>query len=267
MKWVRAVPLEGFLWSKWGINLGRFSSVVSFNYEIPLHIATEGTFPDWVLHSHPAERPRFVPRVDFCMAQLNQWELDLTPFKTFDDYLSSLNRKQRCNYQRTEKCFHNMGCSFSEIEGDWSDYADRAYELYNQVASKYMQIYDRGFFHAIAKLPAYKLICAWQGEKLIGSLVMIEESTVVHSALCGLDYACSKKSFTYSKLHYEFLRLAIRAGRYKIADVGITADQAKKTLGFSPRSAVIDIFVPNSFLSFILRHSFSKFNFTRFLQH
>ena len=123
-----------------------------------------------------------------------------------------------------------------------------------------MLIYDLGFFRAIAKLPAYKLICAWYGEQLIGTLVMVEELSIVHSMVCGLDYEHSKMSFTYSKLYYEFIAQAIAAGNFKIADAGVTADQAKKLLGLAPRPAVVEISVQSTLLRAILRlvHPFVK---------
>ena len=257
MKWICAKPMQGFsslhegvLWDPCGIDIGPFFSLISFNVETSL---PHESIPSVVIHSHPVDQLTIVPRVDFCIDRLTQWELDLSSLKSFDDYLERLNYKQRYNYSRTEKCFGDHGCKITVIEGDWSDYCDRAYELYHNVAGKYMQIYDRGFFRAVAKLPAYKLICAWHGPELIGTLVMIEEVSTVHSMLCGLDYVHSKKSFTYSKLHYEFIRQAIVASKYKVADMGVTADSAKKTLGLSPRPAVIDIFVRNRFFSSLMR--------------
>ena len=257
MKWISARPLEGFsslheglLWDSCGLRIGRFSSVISFNAETAL---PRESVPAVTIHYHPIDQPMSVPRVDFCIDQLTQWELDLTPFKSFNDYLNQLNHKQRYNYSRTEKSFANCGCRVSLIEGDWSEYAERAYELYHNVAAKYMQIYDLDFFRTIAKLPSYKLICAWFGPKLIGTVVTIEEASTIHSMGCGLDYLNSKKSFTYSKLHYEFIRHAIEAGKFKVANTGVTADQAKKTLGLSPKAAVIEISVQNAFFGAILR--------------
>jgi predicted N-acyltransferase len=264
MKWISAKPLEGFsslhegmLWNFLGLKIGRFSSVISFNVETDLPREAISTL---IFHSHPLDHPIRVPRVDFCIDELTQWALDLTPFKSFTDYLNQLNYKQRYNYARTEKCFTNCGCSMTIIEGDWSDYAERAYELYSNVAAKYMQIYDLGFFRAIAKSPTHKLLCARHGQKLIGTLVMAEEVSTIHSMGCGLDYVHSKKSFTYSKLHYEFIRHAVAAGKFKVADAGITADQAKKILGLSPKPAVIEISADSALLRTLLRlaHLFLK---------
>lgn len=257
MKWISAKPLqgfsslnEGFIWNSLGLKFGRISSLISFNVEtsLPREIASPIT-----IHSHPSNETS-VARPDFRIDQLKQWELDLTPFKSFDDYLTDqLNCKQRSNYHRTEKHFTDSGCTFTIIEGDWSAYADKAYSLYHNVASKYMQIYDLGFFHATAKLQGYNLICAWQGDKLIGTVVMIEEGSTIHSMGCGLDYQYSKKSYSYSKLHYEFIRYAIDKGRFKVADAGVTADQAKESLGMCSKPAVIEIFVQNPLLRGVLR--------------
>lgn len=257
MKWIRAKPLknfssqhEGVLLSLFGLELVHISSVMSFNVMTPLPRELNKTF---TIHTHPVEGSQKKSRADFCIEDLRQWAMDLTPFKTFDDYLHHLNYKQRYNHQRTDECFAQQGCKVNVIDGDWSEYADRAYALYHHVASKYTQIFDIDFFRTIAKLPNYKLICAWCDQKLIGAIVTVEEGTTIHSMVCGLDYLYSKRSFTYSKLHYEFIRHAIASGRFKSADVGVTADQAKKTLGFSPTPAIVEITAKNRLIRGVLR--------------
>lgn len=266
MKWISSKPLESFssfhegaLCNFFGLKIYRFSCEISFNNETALTLKST---PTLTIHSHPSDCPTMVPRVDLLIDHLTQWELDLTLFKSFSDYLAHLNYKHRYNYSRTEKSFSDYGCQVSLIEGDWSAYAEGAYALYHNIASKYMPIYDLEFFRAIAKLPNYKLICAWFEKKLIGIIVVAEETFTTHSMLCGLDYMHSKKSFAYSKLHYEFIRQAIDTGRFKVADVGVTADHAKKTLGFAPKPAVVEIYAPGIFLSNILRlaNLFLKFS-------
>lgn len=260
MKWLSAKPLKGYSSLHEGVlsnlpflKMGHFSSVISCNIESEL--PPESTHASTIIHTRPLNYPQIVPRVDFCINHLEQWELDLTSFKTFDDYLDHLDAKKRYNYFRTEKHFAEYGCTISVIEGDWSEYAEKAYELYHHVATKYMQIYDLSYFQSIAKLPDYKLICCWFGDKLIGSLVLAKENSIAHSMLCGLDYAHSKKSFTYSKLHYEFIRQAIASGNYKMVNSGVTANQAKGILGMSSKPAVVEIYVQNPLLAGLLRFS------------
>lgn len=257
MKWIHAFPdigcaalHEGYLWRGWG----RFSSLISFNEEVALPQIDSNL----TIYTRPINAPSKVSHVDMCIKPLRKWVLDISEIKSFDDYLHYLNHKQRYNYFRTETCFEKYGCTLTVIPGDWSEHVGRVFELYSHVAGKYMQIYDIDYFRRVAKLPGHTLVCAWHGTDLIGCLVLVEEGNVLHSTLCGLDYAYSKKSFTYSKLHYTFIRYAIESGKIKMVDSGVTADQPKKTLGFTAKEIAIDISV-NGVLFRALVHLFNMF--------
>ena len=125
MEWLSAKPLDGFsslheglLWNFCGLRIGHFSGVISFNVATGLSHESALT-----LHSRSLDRPMLVPHVDFRIEELTQWELDLTPYQSFKEYLEHLNYKQRYNHCRTEKCFADYGCKVTVIKGDWSDYA------------------------------------------------------------------------------------------------------------------------------------------------
>ncbi|QLH35448.1 MAG: hypothetical protein HWD61_04235 [Parachlamydiaceae bacterium] len=54
-------------------------------------------------------------------------------------------------------------------------------------------------------------------------------------------------------MHYEFIRYAIEARKYTLADIGPTANEAKSTLGFQPISACMDVWGHHWALKSVLR--------------
>lgn len=243
MKWLSAKPLDGYsslhqgaLFSLFGRDYLHFSCVISFN----LDKAPRNDLTTMTIYSHPVIESKSFNSL-FTITHFVQWQMNIEHFKSFSDYLAYLNHKQRRNYFKVIEHFKKFGCKLKLENDDWSQHVDRIYELYCNVAKKYIKIYNKEFFKIIAKRSEYKLITAWHGKELIADLVYVEEGAVIHAMMGGLDYKHSKLSFAYSALHYEFISEAIRIGKYKIADAGVTADAAKHNLGFEPMPAVVEI--------------------------
>lgn len=191
---------------------------------------------------------------DFTINNLKRWRLDISTYHTFSDFLTSLSRSRSKKYHSTQKAFYNCGASLSVIEDDWSQHAEEVYHLYSNVAKRHgAQLYDLNFFRTIAKLKEYHLMCLWYQDALIGALVMIDEEPIYHSMLCGLDYEHSQKLRAYSLMHYEIIRLAIEAQKFKTVDIGLTANRLKEIMGYRPVSASLDINAKNFLLKHLLR--------------
>ncbi len=188
----------------------------------------------------------------FWMQNINRWSLDLSPYRTMDAYVKGLTRWHRCNYEKSRKLFTLYGCEASLIEGDWSEHALRAYQLYANVAKKHKEsLYDYPYFQAIAKRPDYKLICAWFQGEMVAMFLLEEEGDTIHSTCCGMDYHHSTASCAYSWLHYALIEQAI--GRHKTFDVGISADNAKQAIGFTPIPSSMDIYSKSGVIRSLLR--------------
>ncbi len=227
------------------------SVIFNFNLQTPL---LQNPQAQLTFHVRDSNQPPLLEKPDFCITNLKRWRLDISQFSSFTNYLQKMKRKHYMRYNETKKTFTDYGAKISLIEGDWSQYVDMFYPLYMKVAEKHgTQLYDINFFRMVAKNSSYKLLCAWYNNLLIGALVLVDEQPVFHSICCGLDYEHSKNSQAYSQLHYEFIRLAIESKKYTIADVGITADQAKSNLDFQPVSACMDIWVHNRCIRPLLR--------------
>ncbi len=190
---------------------------------------------------------------DFSFTNMIRWRLDLTNIQTFEDYVQKLNCKQHKNFRHTLYKFESYKAKISIIESDWSDYADAVYTLYANVASKHPpEIYDRNFFRQIAKMKAYKLIYATYDDKMIGAVVICEEAWVIHSICCGLDYEHTTPCYAYSWMDYAFIRYAIESKKFKYADLGFTADDAKRALNFMPISYRMDVYANHRLIRWLL---------------
>lgn len=192
--------------------------------------------------------------VDFSINQLQRWRMNIANFKSFTDYLQTLKSNHAKNYKKTQNLFERSGAKISLITGDWSQVAEKVYQLYLNVAKRHQsQLYDLSYFKAIAKIREYQLICIFNQDEMISVLIILDEEPVYHSMLVGFDYVHSKKINAYSLLHYEFIRLSIATGKHSKVDAGITASKAKSMLQFMPINSCMDISAKNYLAKKILR--------------
>jgi Acetyltransferase (GNAT) domain len=257
--WITAAPLEHYsslnelsLFPLLGLPFPwpqkHFFVQFSFNLHTPLQIDPKACI---IFHARDADLQPARPDVCFSM-NFNRWRLDISPFQNWEDYFSSLKRWHKCNYKKSKEKFETYGCTVTFEEDDWSKYAEEAYRLYGNVAGRHGDwLYDRHFFKEIAKRPDYKLICAWFQGEMIGVFILQEEDTTLHSIACGLDYHHSTASYAYSWLHYALIEAVI--GKYQTIDIGLTADESKQMIGFSPVPSVIDIYASG----FVTKHLLS----------
>lgn len=257
-----AVPLEKFsslnkipVLSLIGIKSSSPCISVIFNFNLQTNLKDPPS-SQFTFHMRNADAPPIETNPDFCISNLTRWSLDISPYTSFMHYLQKMNRKHYKRYNETQTAFTKYGAKLSFIEGDWSQYADDVYKLYINVAQKHgAQLYDLNFFRLAAKDSHYKLMCIWYKLKLIAALIVIDEQPIFHSMCCGLDYEHSKKCLAYSQMHYEFIRIAIDSKKYKIADIGPTANDAKSMLGFEPVSSCLDVWAHNRLIRGFLRLS------------
>jgi predicted N-acyltransferase len=227
-----------------GLNIGlpckHFFVQFSFNLHTPLKILPQAYL---TLHTHDANAPASPPDYCYSFTDLKRWRLDISSYRSFDDYLDSLIRWHRCNYTKSKKKFLGYGCEIRFIEMDWSEHVEQVYQLYVNTSRRYQHwLYDLNFFQEIAKRLDYKLISAWFQGRMVGFFLLQEELPTLHSICCGLDYLHSSASYAYSWMHYALIEHAITAHKYQNVDVGLSADEAKKTIGFKPVLSRMDIY-------------------------
>lgn len=249
--WVTALPLENYSslhevspleflgWRTFWPNKRMFLQLCC-NLHTPLTLDPSAYL---TFDVRDADLPPRSPGCCYSISNFNRWRLDISSYHSIDDYLKKSIRWHRCNYAKSKRVFTNYGCHVTVIEEDWTEYVEEAYHLYAMVAQRHGDwLYDIDFFRASAKHPNYKLLCAWLGNEMIGMFVLQEELPTLHSICCGLDYHHSSASYAYSWMHYVLIEYAIEAQKYQTVDVGLTADDSKKTIGFDAVPSRMDIY-------------------------
>lgn len=259
---MKASPLENYSslhelsiaellgWKIGGLDT-RFFVQFSFNLHTPLKIHPEAYL---TIHTTDADSPPGAANCCCSITNFKRWGLDISSYTSMKDYLENTARWHRCNYAKSKKTFLHYGCEVTFVEEDWSRYVESVHKLYANVSHRYSHwLYDIHFFHEIAKRPDYKLLCAWFEGTMIGVFVLQEEFSTLHSICCGFDYHHSTVSYAYSWMHYAFLDYAISAQKYQNVNVGLSADDAKKTIGFKPTSSKMDIYSKGKMTSGLLK--------------
>lgn len=263
-RWVTAIPLRDFS-SLHEVSLLGIANISSqwahFFMQFDCNINTPMTIhPKAYITFHFRDEGKLLDAPNFCYSftNLKRWRLDISRYRSFEDFIMSSKRWYRCTYEKAAKLFKNYGCSTSIIENDWSEYAKEAYQLYANVASKHGNwIFDLNFFETLAKRGDSKLFCAWYEDKMIAVFVVQPELSVLHSIVCGLDYIHSRPSFCYSWLHYLVIKYGIEK-KYKIIEAGMTEDRSKGAIGFEAIPCSLDIHSKGMIVAPILRF-ISKF--------
>jgi predicted N-acyltransferase len=260
--WLKATPLEKYsslheLSLTGLIGLDRFLPdkkfyvQFDFNLHTPFHPLPEAYL---IFQTQDADKAPKQANSCYSITDFNRWRMDISSYNSFQNYLDSLIRWHRCNFNKSEKNFAAAGCTVSMIKGDWSQYVDAVYGLYANVARKHNdKLYDLHFFRMLAKREDSQLLCAWLNGNMIGMFVLIEELPTLHSICCGLDYEHTSESYAYSWLNYELVRLAIESQKYQFVDVGMTADDSKKLIGFSPIPSRMDLYTNGVITRGVLR--------------
>lgn len=249
--WELATPLECysslnqlsfFDLVRWPFNWPKkqFYLQFSFNLHTPLKIDPRAYL---IFHLRDATMAPSSPNRCYTIKSLTRWRLDIKNFQSMEDFLLKAKRRHRNSYAKSKKFFTEYGCSTTVMKGDWTKYVPEAYSLYAKIAERHGEwLYDLHFFKQIAKRPDYKLLAAWFQGTMIGMTVIQEEPPTFHSICGGLDYFHSSHCCAYSWLHYALIEEAIKAGQFQNVDVGLTADEAKNNIGFSPIPSCMDIY-------------------------
>lgn len=224
---------------------------MAFNFNLQAPIAIPPAQLTFNLRDASQLRPS---TVDLTINQIKRWRMDISSFRDFNDYLSTLKSNYKKNYLNTIKAYQAYGAEIRIIDGDWSEHASTVYQLYRNVAKRNRsQLYDRRYFNEIAKINAYKLISVWHANVMVSVLVIFDEQPVYHSMLCGFDYVHSRNLFAYSLVHYELIRLAIATTQHTTVDIGITANIAKAMMNFKAIPVCMDITARNPLLKLTLK--------------
>jgi predicted N-acyltransferase len=234
----------------------------SFNLHTPLIVHPQ---TDILVHASQAEAQPALPNRNYSINGLNRWHLAISSYRSIEECITCMERWHRWNYKKSKQKFDAHGCTIKIIQNDWSEHAQTVNRLYLNVAQHYHHwIYDQHFFNEAAKRSDYSLLTAWRNKEMIGVFVLQEESSILHSTCCGLNYEHSTPSYAYSWMHYAFIDHAISQRKFNMVNVGMSADKAKREIGFTPVPSRLDIYakgtLSRAFLNFLSRFTTATLN-------
>jgi predicted N-acyltransferase len=140
-------------------------------------------------------------------------------WKTFDEYLMSLDYKIRKNVRRELKKSEQNGVKI-EVLSEFGHLSSILPGLYSNLYFKYNHrrpfYYDVSFFDSLSRHAEDKvrLFVAKKNEKIVGFTLCMQQKGNLEGFKCGFDYsACSKNDYVYFNLtYYTPLKWAIENG-------------------------------------------------------
>ncbi len=191
----------------------------------------------------------FLPRGFARIPSMPMTRLDLTGYKSFDDYLAkAIKSKRRTEFRRKFKAAEQSAPIDLEIVTDVSPIVDEIYPLYLQVFDKselHFEKLTKEFFCEIGRrMPDKTRFFVWrQNGKIIAfSLCLLEDNTFYGEYL-GLDYSIALDLHLYFYVMRDMVSWAIANGYTAIAS---------SALGYAPKLQMRHVLEP---LDLYVRHT------------
>lgn len=165
-------------------------------------------------------------------------ELEISPrWRSFEDYLASLNSKYRKTCRQIEKDVEAAGCRVEELT-DVSRYADTLYELYLQTHRKArlrLVTLRPSFFPTLAARLGddMRWTVVKRDDELLGFVNTVKDGDTAVGYYIGFDRAENAKFPIYFRLLQTVVDDAIRFGCNRLS-LGRTALEPKARLGARP---------------------------------
>lgn len=165
-------------------------------------------------------------------------ELDVSPFRSLEDYLSRLSSKYRVRYRRARAKLGSitqrpLGPELTE------KYLDRLYALH-RITRRGAEVnfvdLDRTYLHFLSthgQVTGY-----FDGTELVGFTTAVRNGARYHAHFLGLDDSYKYSHHLYHNMLFDLLQAAI-ASPATVLDYGRTALEIKSSLGALPRAYAI----------------------------
>ncbi len=154
--------------------------------------------------------------------------LDLSPYSSFDDYLSkAIKSKRRTEFRKKFKASEESGPIEMEVASDASPFIEEIYPLYLQVFERSELKFEKltmEFFVEIGKrMPDKVKFFLWrlQGKIIAFSLCLVEGDTL-YGEYIGFDYAIALKIHLYFYTMRDMISWAIAGGYTSIISSGLS---------------------------------------------
>jgi len=193
----------------------------------------------------------------FSVPSLPDTHIDIR-WNTFNAYLASLPLAARRNVRSKLRKFAASGMRI-EVLRDFGAHAAQLEGLYANVFSRAkakLDHVDARFFEEAAAWPGAQLLACFDGERMIGFLLVVEHDGEAVSVRVGLDYAAAAEARVYFALQYEVVRIAIERD-FRVLSFCQTAYVFKREMGCTLVPLVYVATHRNAVLRYILRRALS----------
>jgi predicted N-acyltransferase len=220
-------------------------------------MVTKDFYPGTVGVASQLERFRFKKfQVDHNMVMpvLEEW-------KSFDDYLESLNTKFRTKAKSALKRSSNLRV-VEATELDILKHAEAMQRLYENVYMKadfrLGKLQSKALAELLKRIPNQFFVRQYfLNDELVGFMTAMRCGKVMEAHVVGIDYETNRAHGVYQRILYDYVELAIRIGCTRIV-YGRTAAEIKSTVGAYPVNLTCSIkhrrFISNALLSMIINY-------------
>jgi hypothetical protein len=182
------------------------------------------------------------------------------PYKSFDEYLQSLNSKKRRKCKLDKKTLEKEG-GHLEICDDISSISSQIYALYRNTAREikkrpnYVEMpitINEAFFSTLSVFNNLtpRLVLVKVDDVIIADALLIKSGNTLFLKAVGLDYDVSYRTKAYFNLFYATLDFATQQNCNKV-DLGMTSYRFKEWLGCELNPVVYVCDVYNPLISFL----------------
>lgn len=174
-------------------------------------------------------------------------------WNSLDEYIESMRKAFRRTVVKDRKAATNIEF---DVVNDFSEIAEEAWQLYNNVLSKAEFIFESltpEFFKELAKYDRSRLVTARDRStgKLVGIELLLCGDTVLQDLYTGIDYTFDPDQRLYFNLIYPVIGMAGEKG-FQTLSMGQTAYTFKARLGVKPYPLRIYIKHKNSFVHHLI---------------
>lgn len=220
-------------------------------------MVTKDFYPNTVDVANELERYRFKKfQVDHNMVMpvLSEW-------KSFDDYLESLNTKFRTKAKAALKRSANLTV-VDAMEGDVNLHADAMQRLYENVYLKadfrLGKLQSKALAELLKRIPNQFFVRQYfLNNELVGFLTAMRCGDVMEAHVIGIDYDTNREHGIYQRILYDYVELAIQMRCSRIV-YGRTAAEIKSTVGAFPVDLTCSIkhrrIISNTLLAMIINY-------------
>jgi hypothetical protein len=193
----------------------------------------------------------------------------LPEWKTFDDYLASMNTKFRTKAKGVMKKSGNLRVTAATAK-DILDNLPRMKLLFDEVVSNAAFSLGKMNLDILPEMKerlgaGFRCLFLYRDDTLVGFLTSLKCGPHMEAFVVGIDYSCNRELAVYNRMLLEYVKIAIEE-RCQTIFFSRTASEIKSTVGALPVEMICLIRHPSGMKNALLRVLFSYVKASSFEQ-